>query len=88
MASTYSKNRWSRQWSRLARSDRRLVQEYERKQRTSNVRLRRENVNSTGVAPAPSVLSIGSFMGAFTRPEPVLWITLAAIPVDVLLVSC
>ncbi|UPJ47823.1 MATE family efflux transporter [Bradyrhizobium sp. 200] len=39
-----------------------------------------------GVAPALCFLAIRSFMGAVNRPEPVLWITLAAIPAKVLLV--
>ena len=39
-----------------------------------------------GVAPALGFLAIRSFMGALNRPEPVLWITLAAIPVNALLV--
>jgi len=39
-----------------------------------------------GVAPALWFLAIRSFMGAVNRPEPVLWITLAAIPVNALLV--
>lgn len=38
-----------------------------------------------GVAPALWFLAIRSFMGAVNRPEPVLWITLAAIPVNGLL---
>lgn len=39
-----------------------------------------------GVAPALGFLAIRGFMGAINRPEPVLWITLAAIPVNALLV--
>jgi multidrug resistance protein, MATE family len=39
-----------------------------------------------GVAPALWFLAIRSFMGAVNRPRPVLWITLAAIPVNALLV--
>jgi MATE family multidrug resistance protein len=39
-----------------------------------------------GVAPALWFLTIRSFMGAVNRPAPVLWITLAAIPVNVALV--
>lgn len=39
-----------------------------------------------GVAPALGFLAIRSFMGALNRPEPALWITLAAIPVNALLV--
>jgi len=39
-----------------------------------------------GVAPALWFLAIRSFMGAVNRPQPVLWITLAAIPVNALLV--
>ncbi|WP_407177612.1 MATE family efflux transporter [Bradyrhizobium sp. STM 3562] len=39
-----------------------------------------------GVAPALWFLAIRSFMGAVNRPEPVLWITLAAIPVNAVLV--
>lgn len=38
-----------------------------------------------GVAPALSFVAIRSFMSAISRPEPVLWITLAAIPVNALL---
>ena len=39
-----------------------------------------------GIAPALWFLAIRSFMGAVNRPQPVLWITLAAIPVNALLV--
>jgi multidrug resistance protein, MATE family len=39
-----------------------------------------------GVAPALWFLTIRSFMGAVNRPQPALWITLAAIPVNALLV--
>lgn len=39
-----------------------------------------------GVAPALWFLALRSFMGAINRPEPVLWITLAAIPINALLV--
>ncbi|WP_024516412.1 MATE family efflux transporter [Bradyrhizobium sp. Tv2a-2] len=39
-----------------------------------------------GVAPALWFMAIRSFMGAVNRPQPVLWITLAAIPVNALLV--
>jgi multidrug resistance protein, MATE family len=39
-----------------------------------------------GVAPALWFLAIRSFMGAVNRPQPILWITLAAIPVNALLV--
>jgi multidrug resistance protein, MATE family len=39
-----------------------------------------------GVAPALWFLAIRGFMGAVNRPEPVLWITLAAIPANALLV--
>jgi MATE family multidrug resistance protein len=39
-----------------------------------------------GVAPALWFLAIRSFMGAVNRPQPVLWITLAAIPVNAFLV--
>ena len=39
-----------------------------------------------GVAPALWFLALRSFMGAVNRPQPVLWITLAAIPVNALLV--
>lgn len=39
-----------------------------------------------GVAPALWFQTIRSFMGAVHRPEPVLWITLAAIPMNALLV--
>ncbi|RZN06380.1 MATE family efflux transporter [Bradyrhizobium genosp. SA-3] len=40
---------------------------------------------SWGVAPALSFLALRNFMGAVKRPEPILWITLAAIPVNALL---
>ena len=39
-----------------------------------------------GVAPALALLAIRGFMGAVNRPGPVLWITLAAIPANALLV--
>src|SRR3954447_2510229 len=39
-----------------------------------------------GIAPALWFLAIRSFMGAINRPEPVLWITLVAIPANGLLV--
>src|ERR1700744_5712804 len=39
-----------------------------------------------GVAPALWFIAIRGFMGALNRPEPILWITLAAIPVNALLV--
>jgi MATE family, multidrug efflux pump len=39
-----------------------------------------------GVAPALWFIAIRSFMGAVNRPQPVLWITLVAIPVNALLV--
>ncbi|WP_234685949.1 MATE family efflux transporter [Bradyrhizobium monzae] len=39
-----------------------------------------------GAAPALWFQVIRSFMGAVTRPEPVLWITLAAVPANALLV--
>lgn len=39
-----------------------------------------------GVAPALSFLAIRNFMSAVNRPEPILWIMLAAIPVNALLV--
>lgn len=39
-----------------------------------------------GVAPALWFLALRSFMGAINRPEPILWITLAAIPINALLV--
>jgi len=39
-----------------------------------------------GVAPALWFLALRSFMGAVNRPEPVLWITLGAIPINALLV--
>lgn len=39
-----------------------------------------------GVAPALWFLAIRSFMGAVNRPQPILWITLAAIPANALLV--
>ncbi|MEZ2146408.1 MATE family efflux transporter [Bradyrhizobium sp. DN5] len=38
-----------------------------------------------GVAPALSFLAIRGFMSAINRPEPVLWTTLAAIPLNALL---
>jgi MATE family multidrug resistance protein len=39
-----------------------------------------------GIAPALGFLAIRGFMGAVNRPEPGLWITLAAIPANALLV--
>jgi MATE family multidrug resistance protein len=39
-----------------------------------------------GVAPALWFIAIRSFMGAVNRPQPILWITLAAIPLNALLV--
>lgn len=39
-----------------------------------------------GIAPALSFLAIRGFMGAVNRPEPGLWITLAAIPANAVLV--
>src|ERR1700757_2919558 len=39
-----------------------------------------------GVAPALWFIAIRGFMGAVNRPEPVLWITLAAIPANAALV--
>src|SRR6478752_3393095 len=39
-----------------------------------------------GVTPALAFLAIRGFMGAVNRPEPGLWITLAAIPANALLV--
>jgi MATE family multidrug resistance protein len=39
-----------------------------------------------GIAPALWFLAIRGFMAAINRPEPVLWITLAAIPANALLV--
>jgi MATE family multidrug resistance protein len=39
-----------------------------------------------GVAPALWFIAIRGFMGAVNRPQPVLWITLVAIPVNALLV--
>src|SRR5215468_10690714 len=39
-----------------------------------------------GIAPALWFIAIRGFMGALNRPEPVLWITLAAIPANALLV--
>lgn len=39
-----------------------------------------------GVAPALWFQAIRNFMGAVNRPEPVLWITLAAVPINALLV--
>ncbi|RZI39129.1 MATE family efflux transporter, partial [Herbaspirillum sp. HC18] len=37
-----------------------------------------------GIAPALWFLAIRGFMGAVNRPEPVLWITLAAVPANAL----
>src|SRR5206468_1036236 len=39
-----------------------------------------------GIAPALGFLAIRGFMGAVNRPEPGLWITLAAIPANGVLV--
>jgi len=39
-----------------------------------------------GITPALSFLAIRGFMGAVNRPEPGLWITLAAIPANAVLV--
>jgi multidrug resistance protein, MATE family len=39
-----------------------------------------------GVAPALWFIAVRGFMGAVNRPEPILWITLAAIPVNALMV--
>jgi multidrug resistance protein, MATE family len=39
-----------------------------------------------GIVPALCVLAIRGFMGAVNRPQPVLWITLAAIPANALMV--
>ena len=39
-----------------------------------------------GIAPGLWFLAIRGFMGAVNRPEPVLWITLAAIPANAVLV--
>jgi MATE family multidrug resistance protein len=39
-----------------------------------------------GVAPALWFIALRGFMGAINKPEPVLWITLAAIPANALLV--
>ncbi|MGL9621699.1 MATE family efflux transporter [Bradyrhizobium sp. U531] len=39
-----------------------------------------------GVVPTMCFLAIRNFMGAVTRPEPILWITLSAIPLNALLV--
>ncbi|MBI5323305.1 MATE family efflux transporter [Bradyrhizobium sp.] len=39
-----------------------------------------------GIAPALWFITIRSFMGAVNRPEPILWITLAAVPANALLV--
>ncbi|MBV9561119.1 MAG: MATE family efflux transporter [Bradyrhizobium sp.] len=39
-----------------------------------------------GIAPALWFLAIRSFMGAINRPQPVLWITLVAIPLNAALV--
>ena len=41
---------------------------------------------SWGAAPALCFLAVRGFMGALHRPQPVLWITLAAIPANALLV--
>src|SRR6266404_4065581 len=41
---------------------------------------------SWGIAPALWFLALRGFMSAVNRPEPTLWITLAAIPVNALLV--
>ncbi|WP_439360332.1 MATE family efflux transporter [Bradyrhizobium sp. DASA03007] len=38
-----------------------------------------------GVTPTLGFLALRGFMGAVNRPEPVLWITLAAIPINALL---
>ncbi|HKU08871.1 MAG TPA: MATE family efflux transporter [Bradyrhizobium sp.] len=39
-----------------------------------------------GIAPALWFVAVRGFMGAVNRPEPVLWITLAAVPANALLV--
>ncbi len=39
-----------------------------------------------GTTPALGLMAIRGFMGALNRPEPVLWITLAAIPANAVLV--
>jgi multidrug resistance protein, MATE family len=39
-----------------------------------------------GIVPALCVLAIRGFMGAVNRPQPLLWITLAAIPANALVV--
>src|SRR5260370_14805953 len=39
-----------------------------------------------GIAPALCFLAIRGFMGAVNRPQPLLWITLAAIPANALMV--
>jgi MATE family multidrug resistance protein len=39
-----------------------------------------------GATPALWLIALGGFMSALNRPEPVLWITLAAIPANALLV--
>jgi MATE family, multidrug efflux pump len=39
-----------------------------------------------GIAPALCFLAVRGFMGAVHRPQPILWITLAAIPANALLV--
>ena len=39
-----------------------------------------------GIAPALWFIAIRGFMGALNRPQPLLWITLAAIPLNALLV--
>ncbi|MFX8723632.1 hypothetical protein ABTM71_19400, partial [Acinetobacter baumannii] len=39
-----------------------------------------------GILPALWFLAIRGFMSAVNRPEPILWITLAAIPANALLV--
>jgi multidrug resistance protein, MATE family len=41
---------------------------------------------ASGIAPALGFLAIRGFMGAVNRPEPGLWITLAAIPANAVLV--
>jgi MATE family multidrug resistance protein len=39
-----------------------------------------------GIAPALCFLAVRAFMGAVNRPQPVLWITLAAIPANAVMV--
>ena len=41
-----------------------------------------------GIAPALGFVGVRSFMGAINRPQPALWITIAAIPTNAALVYC